>query len=74
MTDEDRWNYYVDIDFTETESPIIAGRFFDSEKTALGILVIDGFFTLDRWIKTNCVVHAPRKIVFRAVGNSLYRI
>ena len=32
MTDEDRWNYYVDIDFTETESPIIAGRFFDSEK------------------------------------------
>ena len=35
MTDEDRWNYYVDIDFTETESPIIAGRFFDSEKSAL---------------------------------------
>ena len=74
MTDEDRWNYYVDIDFTETESPIIAGRFFDSEKTALGILLIDGFWTLDQWIKTNGVVHIPRKNFFRNIDKIMYLI
>ena len=74
MTDEDRWNYYVDIDFTETESPIIAGRFFDSEKTALGILVIDGFWTGGQWIKTNDVVHIPRKIFFRNIDKIMYLI
>ena len=55
----------VYIDFTESGSPIIAGRLFDSEKTALGNLVIDGFWTLDHSIKTNFVVHTPRKKVFR---------
>lgn len=41
MTDDDWWNYYVHIDFPESGSPVIAGQFFDSEKTALGILHID---------------------------------
>ena len=55
---------YFDVVFRESGTHIIEVRFFEFEKTALGNLVIDCFWTLDQRIKTNGVVHIPRKKFF----------